>query len=167
MREKPDVPFEHRVQLVFDVRPEPLAHQDLWQDRVARLLETEHRQLFDRRQHLRIEVALFDARRVDEHDSIDAERRRGRKDFAQRLRSWHREQEIDAGPRRRPIVDLRPQHELGFRERLHLGDSASAAQHADAKHVSRRSAKHLARVHQPAAGEARGAVRRELLRPQQ
>src|SRR5512140_234906 len=74
---------ERLVELVLGEGAEALADEHLGRSGVARLLEAEREQLVDdaRIQDLRVEVALLDARGVDQDELVDPERGRGGEDL--------------------------------------------------------------------------------------
>ena len=163
MRQQARALGEDRVQLVLDKGPEALAHEDLRQPRVARLLEAQHQQFLHLRQDLGIEVALLDAGGVAEHDAVHPQRRRRRQDAAQRLGPRNGQQQIDAGPRGRRIEQLAAQHQLVLGEAQDEAFAEPSAQPPDPQDVSRCRPQHLAGVQQPAPAQARGPVGEEVL----
>ena len=81
-------------------------------------------------QHVRIEIALLHARRVDQHDPVEADRGHRREDAAERLGPGERQEQIDSRARRRRFRQRGVEDELAVIQPKHLRDSRRAAEGA-------------------------------------
>jgi hypothetical protein len=152
------------LELVLDEGPEELAHVDLGHHGVARLLQPEDEVSLDLRgfEQRRVEVALLHPPGVEKDDAARPQLRGGLEDPAQHLGPGHRQEQVEAGRRRRVLGEPDRQANLFRLDGEHRPPADRAVDPANGEVVADPGTVDLVDVARPAAGEPRGAVRVEI-----